>query len=42
MELEEIKRKIRITDATNLPTKAHVPESVIHKPFATIETTVLQ
>jgi len=40
--LEEIKRKTRIKDATNFPIKAHVPESVIHKPLATTETTVLQ
>jgi len=33
--LEKIKRRIRIKDATNLPTKAHIPESVIHKPFTT-------
>jgi len=31
--LEKIKRRISIKDATNLPSKAHVPENVIHKPF---------
>jgi len=33
--LEKIKRRIRIKDATNLTTKARIPESVIHKPFTT-------
>jgi len=33
--LEKIKRRIRIKDATNLPNKAHIPESVIDKSFAT-------
>jgi len=33
--LEKIKRSISIKDATNLPTKAHISENVIHKPFTT-------
>jgi len=33
--LEKIKSRIRFKDATNLPTKVHIPESVIHKPFTT-------
>jgi len=33
--LETIKHKIRIKDATNLPTKDHIPESVIDQSFTT-------